>query len=295
VNNPALPGKGPGTSEPDKAGGTHAPPGWNLGLRREALGNLAHELRTPIQVAIGYLDILQDDYRDQLSKEVRDIVERTSANVHDLAQTIDNLMEFMLSEAEAMPSLQEEVGVRGLIAELAPAMDAANLKKRLELRFEVEGAPETIRAPRRMLRSIILNLVLNAIKFTESGGVTIRLRQTHDTGAADALEIEVSDTGPGIDPAMLETAIEPFAQLSASNARRYRGVGLGLTIVQRNVAALGGKLELRPGAGHGTTLLVRIPVKRGPATRRGRRASVPVQIPPVMQGPAGKPTAPFRR
>jgi signal transduction histidine kinase len=295
VDNPVLPGKGPGTREPDQAGGTHEPAGWNLGLRREALGNLAHELRTPIQVVIGYLDILRDDYREQLSEEVRDIVERMSANVHDLAHTIDNLMDFMLSEAEAMPSVQEDVGMRGLIAELTPALDAANLKKRLELRFEVEGAPETIRAPRRMLRSIILNLVLNAIKFTESGGVIVRLRQTPGTGAADTLEIEVSDTGPGMNPAMLEAAIEPFAQLSASNARRYRGLGLGLTIVQRNVAALGGQLELRPGAGQGSTLLVRIPVKRGPAARRGRRAGVPVQIPPEMQRPVGKPTAPFRR
>ena len=267
-------------------------------MRREALGNLAHELRTPIQVIIGYLDILRDDYSAEFSKEVRDILERMSANVHDLAQTIDNLMQFMLSGTEAdeaVPSPQEEIGIPGLIAELMPVLEAANLRKRLDLRFEAGSAPATIRAPRQMLRSIILNLALNAIKFTESGGVTVRIRHVRGTGATDTFEIEVSDTGPGISPDLLGQALEPFTQLSASNTRRHRGLGLGLSIVQRNVAALGGKLELRPQAEPGSTFVVSIPLKRAPAARRARRGAPPMQIPPEMQRPIGKPTAPFRR
>jgi signal transduction histidine kinase len=223
------------------------------------LGNLAHELRTPIQVLVGYLDILRDEFVAEFSREPRDIIERMNSNVHDLAHTIDNLMEFVLTQANEEQSPEEDVGVSSLLAEIMPKLEAANARKQLKMRFEIKDAPTEVRAPRRALRSIILNLMLNAIKFTDAGTVMLTLRRARGAEAHEALEIEVSDTGPGLSHTMLEQALQPFAQLSKSSARRHRGIGLGLTLVRQQVAALDGKLELRSTPDRGSTFIVQIP------------------------------------
>ena len=253
---------------------------WSQGIKFEVLANLAHELRTPIQVLIGFIDILRDDWASELPAQPLEILERMNANIHDLAQTVDNMMDLVLADANAGPLVNEDITISSLMADITPILEAANQRKKLELHFEIEAAPATIHAPRRALRSILLNLALNAIKFTESGIVTVTLRRSRSRGKNEALEIEIIDTGPGIDPAMLERASRPFAQLSNSSARRYRGLGLGLAVVQRNVRALGGRLELRPvGAGNGSDFVVEIPAQV-------RAASAAVQRRPVVPPPA---------
>lgn len=269
----------PGGKQPTQRYDANAAVPRTLALSREALGNLAHELRTPIQVLVGYLDILRDELDGELGPQARELVERMHANIHDLAQTVDNLMEFVLTEAKAQSNLDEDISVGSLIGDVQPAMEAANLKKQLKLRFDLAEAPAVIRAPRRALRSIILNLALNAIKFTEAGSVTVAIRDAATAGKSGAIEIEVSDTGPGLTPALLERARKPFAQLSRSNARRHRGLGLGLTMVHRHVAALGGSLELRPTDAPGTNFVVRIPVRT--VQPISRRSAIP-PLPPVL-------------
>lgn len=276
------------------ADGQLNPNSWRQGIRLEAVANLAHELRTPMQVLLGYIDILREDYGEEFSSESRALLERINANVHDLAQTIDNLMHFALSEVNAESITDEDVTPGSLIAEITPVLEAANQHKHLELKFDFDGAPDLFRVARRPLKSIVLNLVANAIKFTESGSVTVALRRSHDRLLGSGIEIEVSDTGPGLDPSMLEHAAQPFAQLSNSSARRYRGLGLGLAVVQRSVKALGGKLELRSKEGTGSTFLVTMPVRlqtgAAPASRtRVNRRRKPLSPPTA---PATNPRKP---
>jgi signal transduction histidine kinase len=262
-------------------------------MRLESLGNLAHELRTPIQVLIGYLDILREDLDSGADGETREIIERMNTNVHELAQTVDNLMEHALAVADAaLPATEEEVSVRSLIAEIAPVLEAANAKKRLRLAFDLAGAPETIRAPRRALHSIVLNLALNAIKFTDSGTVAIAIRHLIAAGR-DELEIEVSDTGPGMSQTMFAQALAPFAQLSAGSDRRHRGLGLGLSVTQRNAVALGGQLELRSATDEGARFVVSFPSSHRPPpplpiTRRSRTGRLPLPNPLTIQPRPGK-------
>jgi signal transduction histidine kinase len=237
-------------------------------MRLEAVANLAHELRTPVQVLLGYLDILREDYGEQFSSEPRALLDRMNANVHDLAQTIDNLMHFVLSEVNAEAMVDEDITPGSLIAEITPVLEAFNQHKHLKLEFDFAETPDLFRVARRPLKLILLNLAINAIKFTDSGSVTLAIHSLRDRLLGSAIQIEVSDTGPGLDPTMLDHATEPFAQLSNSSARRYRGLGLGLALVQRGVKALGGKLELRSHDGTGSTFLVTIPV-RLPGTQRG--------------------------
>jgi len=239
----------------DSATGATEKDSWNSGLRFEVIANLAHELRTPIQVVLGYLEILRDEFAEELSAEPRQLLERMNANVHDLARTIDNMMEFIMADANAGAMVAEELTTTSLIADISPAVEAANQSKRLQLRYELKNAPEIIRVPRRALRSILLNLILNAIKFTPSGMITIAISGNR----SETLAIEVTDSGPGMSKALLEQAAQPFTQLSKASVRRFRGLGLGLAVVQRNLKALGGTLELRPAPGHGAHFIVRIP------------------------------------
>jgi signal transduction histidine kinase len=267
---------------------------WRQGLRLEAVANLAHELRTPVQVLLGYVDMLRDDHESEFSSETHAVLERMNANVHDLAQTVDNLMHFVLTEINAEAMTDEDVTPASLIAEITPVLEAANQQKQLKLELDFAGAPDLFCVPRRPLKAILLNLAVNAIKFTESGSVTVALRHRHHSATANAIEVEVSDTGPGLNPGVLTQAKEPFAQLSNTSARRFRGLGLGLAVVQRSVDALGGRIELRARADHGSNFLVTIPIRmhdnaiRAARTAMARRAAP--MIPPAVPATPRKPT-----
>ena len=179
---------------------------WTEGMRIEALANLAHELRTPLQVLLGYLDILRDEWADKFDPEPRAMLERMNSNLHDLTQTVDNIMEFVMSEAGATGRAEEDVSISSLVNDLAPAIEAAKGNKELTLKIDLEHAPQTIHASRRPLRSILSNLVLNAIKFTERGSVTVRISSSRAGGAEQGVVLEVADTGLGMSPALIKQA-----------------------------------------------------------------------------------------
>lgn len=272
---------------------------WAEGMRLEVLANLAHELRTPLQVLLGYVDIMRDEWAEKFDPEPRAMLERMNSNLHDLSQTVDNIMEFVMSEAGATGRVEEDVSISNMMNDLAPAIEAAKGNKELTLKIDLEHAPRTIHTSRRPLRSILSNLVLNAIKFTERGSVTVRISTSRARGPEPGVVLEVADTGLGISPALIKQAAEPFAQLSQSSARKYRGLGLGLAVVHRNVTALGAKLEVSSTPGRGSRFVVRIPPTQlvgeqsagkmskrifGP-TSRGKHAPTPAVIQPPSPSP----------
>lgn len=240
---------------------------WEHGVRLEALANLAHELRSPVQALLGYLDILRDELGESLDGRHRHIFERVNANAHDLAQTVENVMDFSVADAMAEPADLEDIHLHELIAELAPVLEAANDSKGLQIRYDLEGAPAAFRSRRRPIKSILLNLALNAIKFTAKGSVTIGIRMTVSPKLGPAIELAVSDTGPGIDTAMVARAFKLCAQLSSSSVRKYRGMGLGLAVVQRNAIALGATVAINSTLRDGSVFTVTIPVDGTPMTR----------------------------
>lgn len=263
---------------------------WSRGLSADTLGNLAHELRTPIQIMTGLIEILRDEYLDQLNEQPRAIVERMNVNICDLAQTLDNLMAYALLQAGSTAAVDEEITINSILAEIGATVEAANTAKRLELSFELKDAPPIIRAPRRITKSIILNLILNAIKFTEAGAVNVAIRELKKQGSASQIEIIVSDTGTGLDPQLLEQVSQPFRQLSHCSARRYRGLGLGLAIVRHNVAMLNGVLELRSRSGEGATFIVRFPMREQNLSSRPATKRVFQQTPQRLAYPNSQPS-----
>ena len=227
----------------------------------ESLANLAHELRSPVQAFLGYLDILRDELSGTLSDRHRRVIERLNANAHDLAQTVENVMDFSVSDAMAEIQHEEEVRVDDLIAELAPVLEAANDSKGLKITFDLGSAPAVFRSRLRPLKSILLNLAVNAVRFTERGSVNIAIRLTKSAQTVYAIELEVRDTGPGIRAEQIAEAFQPGIQLSHSSVRRYRGMGLGLAVVQRNAQVLGARILIKRVVPHGTAFLVSIPIE----------------------------------
>ena len=260
------------------AGNTHEAPSPSEAIRLEALANLAHELRSPLQALLGYLDIIRDEWSGQIPEEPRTMLERMNVNLHDLVHTVDNIMEFVMADAGAAPRVFEDISVSSLVTDLTPGIEAASHGKPVAIRFDLDDAPGSIHSSRRALRMILSNLVLNAIKFTERGSVMVRIassdRESH-AAAEREVYIEVSDTGIGISPALLDEAARPLAQLSHSNARKFRGLGLGLTVVQRNVRALGATLEVKSAPGQGSRFLLRIPPAHLIAQSRRNQRGLP--------------------
>ena len=226
----------------------------------EALANLAHELRSPVQAILGYLDILRDELSEALDDRHKQIIGRMNANAHDLAQTVENVMDFSVADALAEPPFEEEVCPQDLIEDLAPALQAANGSKGLKIKFDLERAPAMFRARRRPIKTILLNLAINAIKFTDRGSVTIAIRLVGSSQLGSAVELEVRDTGPGIDSAMVAQAFARCAQLSHSSIRTHRGMGLGLAVVQRNAEAIGAKIIVKSELPQGSSFLVIVPI-----------------------------------
>jgi len=237
-------------------------PQWDQGVHMETLANLAHELRSPVQAILGYLDILRDELSEEVGDRHRRIVERLNANAHDLAQTVENVMDFSVADAMAEATEEEDIRLHDLIGDLAPALEAANDSKGLQIRFDLESAPRVLRSRRRPIKSILLNLAVNAIKFTDRGSVTIAIRLAPPSELGAAIELEVRDTGPGIEADKLAQAFKPCAQLSHSSIRSHRGMGLGLAVVQRNVEALGAKIMVKTAPKQGSAFVVTVPIAR---------------------------------
>jgi signal transduction histidine kinase len=259
-NNGHAPGA---TVESAASAGIHSsmqPVQWEQGLHMEALANLAHELRSPVQAILGYLDILRDEVSEALESRHQQIIERMNANAHDLAQTVENVMDFSVADARAESAAEEEIRLQDLIGELAPALEAANNSKGLEIKFDLKDAPPVFRSRRRPIKSILLNLAVNAIKFTDRGSVTIAIRLSVSSRPGLAVELEVRDTGPGIAAEMVAQAFKPCAQLSHSSIRIHRGMGLGLAVVQRNVEGLGAEIIVKTALQQGSAFVVIVPI-----------------------------------
>jgi len=230
----------------------------------DTLANLAHELRTPAQVLLGYLEILREDMAPDLTARMRPLISRMQSHAHDLAFAIENLLDFARVRTGAELADDEDVDLDELGVELRPALEIANSEKGLALAINLDSSCGSVRIRHRALRAILLNLALNAIKFTDNGSVTISAHRRTGGSNGDTIEFEVKDTGPGIAAAELERAFEPWAQLSASTTRRHRGLGLGLTVVKRNLSAVGGNMKVESSRGGGSKFTVTIPCVPAP-------------------------------
>jgi PAS domain S-box-containing protein len=224
-------------------------------LKSAFLSMATHELRTPLTIISGYVELLSESGRRRFNAEEREYVEIVQTGARTLTMLIDDLLDLARIEAGRMHLTLRPVDVVDVLDRARRMVAAQAAAKGLDLVFDVEdGLPPTAADINRLLQ-ILLNLIGNAIKFTEQGGVTCTARLR-----AGGVEIRVIDTGIGISTEALDRIFDEFHQGESGTTRRYGGTGLGLAIAKRLVDMHHGRIEVESELGAGSTFTVWLPV-----------------------------------
>ncbi len=221
--------------------------------RGEFLANMSHEIRTPMAAILGHADILNDHLKDPDNLQVVETIRR---NGYFLLNIINDILDLSKIDAGKLEVEKKQVRPDEIVGEVRSLMDVRAAEKKLPLKIEFSGpVPETIQSDAVRLRQILLNLVGNAIKFTDRGEVRLVVHYDHD---ANQLIFDVIDTGFGIPPEKVQSLFDPFTQVDNTSTRSHGGTGLGLTICNRLATALGGEIavESTPGKGSRFSLLL---------------------------------------
>jgi len=229
--------------------------------KNEFLANMSHEIRTPMSAILGYADLLTDV---NLSEEDRrDAVEVIQRNGRSLLTLINEVLDLSRIEAGRMELDRADCAPAAIVADVASTMRVRAGEKGVAMRTRFDGpVPATIRTDAARLRQILMNLVGNAVKFTDSGEIVIGLRFER-VGRIGRLVFDVSDTGSGMNDEVMERIFLPFCQADASTTRVHGGAGLGLAISRRLARLLGGDLSATSHQGLGSVFTLTLDL--GPA------------------------------
>jgi signal transduction histidine kinase len=231
-------------------------------LKSSFLANMSHELRTPLNSIIGFTEIILEGIDGPLTEFMDGDLKIIRKNGKHLLSLINDVLDMAKIEAGRMSLTYERFLLHELLKDVIDITTSLAHDKQLYLRIESEGTEEAeLFADRIRLRQVLINLVGNAIKFTETGGVTLRSEQKDGK-----LWLKVIDTGIGIPPENLETVFEYFSQVDTSTTRKIGGTGLGLPISRRLVELHNGRLWAESNGidGKGSTFILALPAEQVP-------------------------------
>lgn len=230
----------------------------------EFLANMSHELRTPLNAVLGMSEALSMGIYGALAERQIEALKRIEFSGRHLLSLINDILDLAKIEAGRIVLEPEPVNVRELVTSMSRLLEENAKARSISLSTEIDSAAVELTADPRRLRQILLNLLGNALKFTDSGGsVSLRTRLDREN---KRLVFEVSDTGEGIPADKIKRLFLPFTQLESTLTKRHAGTGLGLSIVKRLAEMHGGSVSVDSCPGKGSTFSISLPWTPGPAS-----------------------------
>jgi PAS domain S-box-containing protein len=228
-------------------------------LKDDFVGAMSHELRTPLNVILGYIELLLDETYGAMSEEQNTTLQRVDQHARELVDLVNNLLDINRLRTRKIPLRLREITLDELLAQLQAEIPAGYRKPTVALQWRHEPVSFPLYTDPVKLKIVLKNLITNALKFTDTGSITV-VAHPEATGVA----FSVSDTGIGIPPEHLPHIFEAFRQVDNSSTRTYGGVGLGLYITQQLLELLGGTISVDSTPGKGTTFRVWVPARLEP-------------------------------
>ncbi|NWF88841.1 MAG: PAS domain S-box protein [Ignavibacteriaceae bacterium] len=224
-------------------------------FKTRLLGNLNHEIRTPLNTIIGFAQLIKEESLDENSLELSSKIIKSSLR---LLKTLNSIIELSDLESDRIKIRTREINISDLLTYIEFNFKEQAKEKNLSINLKLPNEETKIKSDERILELVISNLLDNAIKYTEYGSIDISAAVKTDNGV-NIFEIKICDTGIGIPESTKKIIFEPFRQSSEGHTRQFEGTGLGLTISQKMIQLLNGKILLESELGKGSSFTIQLP------------------------------------
>ncbi len=224
--------------------------------KSEFLANMSHELRTPLNAILGYTELILDSIYGEVPEKIQEVLERLEKNGRHLLNLINDVLDLSKIEAGQLTLSLNEYSMEEVIQTVSTSVEALAAEKDLDLKVKVSKDLRIGKGDEQRIVQVILNLVGNAIKFTDEGEVKVEATVSNET-----FLVSVSDTGPGVTEADQQKIFEEFHQADGSSTRKKGGTGLGLSISKKIIDMHGGRIWVESTPGRGSTFRVTLPIR----------------------------------